>query len=68
MLLLQVVVACTNACLGDGTGGGAYSDDSRVTCGVMVNTSAFLACHRSQIARSSLGWGLNSGAFVCDIF
>ena len=29
------------------------------TRGVMISTSAFLACHQSLSAGSSLGWGLN---------
>ena len=38
------------------------------TCGVMVSTSAFLASHHCESAGSSLSWGLNFRALVCDIF
>ena len=36
--------------------------------GVMVSTSAFLACHQCYCAGSSLAWGLNLRALVCGIF
>ena len=38
------------------------------TRGVMVSTSAFLACHQCYSAGSSLVWGLNFRALVCCIF
>ena len=38
------------------------------TRGVAVSMSAFLACHQCYCAVSSLVWGLNLQAVVCDIF
>ena len=38
------------------------------THGVTVSMSAFLACHQCYCAGSSLAWGLNVRAVVCDIF
>ena len=38
------------------------------TRGVMVNRSAFLACHQCYCAGSSLAWGLNLWTSVCGIF
>ena len=38
------------------------------TRGVMVSTSAFLACHQCCWAGSSLACSLNFRALVCDIF
>ena len=37
------------------------------TRGVMLSTSAFLACHQCYCAGSSLAWGLNLRALVCGI-
>ena len=39
-----------------------------VTRGVTVGMSAVLACHQCYCAGSSLAWGLNLRAVVCDIF
>ena len=39
------------------------ADSYGETRGVMVSTSAFLACHQCWIAGSSLGWGLNFSGF-----
>ena len=38
------------------------------TRGVTVSMSAFLACHQFYCTGSSLAWGLNLRAVVCDIF
>ena len=38
------------------------------TRGVMVSTSAFLACHQCKSAGSSLAWGLNFRTLVYGIF
>ena len=38
------------------------------THGVMISTSAFLACHQCCCVCSSLAWGLNLWALVCGIF
>ena len=40
----------------------------RVTCGVTVSTSIFLACHQCYCVGSSLTWGLNLRALVCGFF
>ena len=37
-------------------------------CGVMVSTSAFLACHQCYCVGSSLAWGLNLRALVYVAF
>ena len=42
--------------------------DLWATRGVTVSMSAFLACHQSYCAGSSLAWGLNLRAVVCGIF
>ena len=45
-----------------------YHIISHATRGVTVSMSAFLACHQCYCAGSSLAWGLNLRAVVCDIF
>ena len=40
----------------------------RATRGVMVSTSAFLACHQCWSAGSSFAWDLNFRALECGIF
>ena len=48
-----------------------FADGTNVvgaTHGVMVSTSAFLACHQCYCPGSSLAWGLNVRALVCGIF
>ena len=46
----------------------SMSKCQRVTCGVTVAMSAFLACHQCYYVGSSLAWGLNLQALLCGTF
>ena len=55
-------------CLRNGLKHVANDVDLWATRGVIVSMSAFLACHQSYCAGSSLAWSLNLRAVVCGIF
>ena len=47
---------------------GSHNALCRVTHGVTVSMSAFLACHQCYCTGSSLAWALNLQVLVCGIF